>query len=312
MINNDDGKIRSRYDTLANWDNANPTLSKGEIGVAISGNDVKLKVGDGVTPWKTLPFISGGGGGSTVNVNWNDILGKPSTFTPSEHNHNDLYYTEAEIDTKLGNKQNALNTNQLNAVNSGITSAKVTQYDNYASNKQDMISDLETIRDGASKGATALQEHQDISGKADKATTLAGYGIENAYTKTEVDNSIKSFVITEDMVTVETDATKGVAPYSTSYGYTNITINDNVGVRLVEGALYTFVIDTKLVVVSANRNVRIRLGENGEWIPVMNSSNAILAGHTYFAKTQTRLFRFSTSQTVLFICLPMIILLMRI
>ena len=32
-----------------------------------------------------------------------------------------------------------------------------------------------------------LTEHQDISGKADKATTLAGYGIENAYTKTEVD-----------------------------------------------------------------------------------------------------------------------------
>jgi hypothetical protein len=32
-----------------------------------------------------------------------------------------------------------------------------------------------------------LTEHQDVSGKADKATTLAGYGIENAYTKTEVD-----------------------------------------------------------------------------------------------------------------------------
>lgn len=34
--------------------------------------------------------------------------------------------------------------------------------------KQDVITDLETIRDGAAKGATALQEHQDISGKQDQ------------------------------------------------------------------------------------------------------------------------------------------------
>ena len=33
-----------------------------------------------------------------------------------------------------------------------------------------------------------LTEHQDISGKANKSTTLAGYGITDAYTKTEADN----------------------------------------------------------------------------------------------------------------------------
>ena len=41
---------------------------------------------------------------------------------------------------------------------------------------------------------SALQTHQDISGKADKANTLAGYGITNAYTKTEVDTAIGSAV----------------------------------------------------------------------------------------------------------------------
>ena len=35
-----------------------------------------------------------------------------------------------------------------------------------------------------------LTEHQDISGKADKATTLAGYGITNAYTKAEIDGKL--------------------------------------------------------------------------------------------------------------------------
>lgn len=34
--------------------------------------------------------------------------------------------------------------------------------------KQDAIDDLDDIRDGASRGATAIQEHQDISGKVDK------------------------------------------------------------------------------------------------------------------------------------------------
>lgn len=45
--------------------------------------------------------------------------------------------------------------------------------DNVAKGKQDTISDLATIRDGASKGATALQKHQDISGKQDVITDLA-------------------------------------------------------------------------------------------------------------------------------------------
>lgn len=80
--------------------------------------------------------------------------------------------------------------------------------------KQDIISDLETIRSGAAKGGTALQNETDpvysadkptlalkkdipdISGKADKATTLAGYGIGDAYTKNEVDAAISSAITT--------------------------------------------------------------------------------------------------------------------
>ena len=37
-----------------------------------------------------------------------------------------------------------------------------------------------------------IHAHQDISHKADKATTLSGYGITNAYTKGEVDNIINN------------------------------------------------------------------------------------------------------------------------
>lgn len=35
-------------------------------------------------------------------VAWGNVTGKPSTFTPSSHNHDDRYYTETEINNKLG------------------------------------------------------------------------------------------------------------------------------------------------------------------------------------------------------------------
>ena len=43
-----------------------------------------------------------------------------------------------------------------------------TQVKKLISQKQDIITDLASIREGAAKGATALQSHQDISGKQDK------------------------------------------------------------------------------------------------------------------------------------------------
>jgi hypothetical protein len=49
-----------RRGTAAEWSNANPILAAGEIGVQLppngSGEPAKMKIGDGVTPWNTLPF----------------------------------------------------------------------------------------------------------------------------------------------------------------------------------------------------------------------------------------------------------------
>jgi hypothetical protein len=44
-----------------------------------------------------------GGEGSGVST-WEELEGKPSTFPPSTHNHDDLYFTEAEVATALGAK----------------------------------------------------------------------------------------------------------------------------------------------------------------------------------------------------------------
>lgn len=109
------------------------------------------------------------------------------------------------------------------------------------------------------------------------------------------------FVIHEDDCTITTDATKGVAPYSTSYGYTNVIVKASAGVEWVEGAWYTFIINTKLVVSGTYRNVRISLeGEkdaNGNqiWHPLMGYTTSIIAGSTYFVKNMTTMFQYKST-----------------
>jgi hypothetical protein len=100
------------------------------------------------------------------------------------------------------------------------------------------------------------------------------------------------YVITEDKVTVTTDSTKWVSPYSTSYWYTNIDISDSYGIEWIEWALYTFIVNTEMVVASAYRNVRVRIG-NWNYIPVMNTSG-ILAWSSYFTKANIRYFQYTT------------------
>lgn len=74
---------------------------------------------------------------------------------------------------------------------------------------EDQIPTVPTNVSEFNNDAGYLTEHQDISGKADKATTLAGYGIEDAYTKDEVNSAISAMThlstkIVETAPTVET------------------------------------------------------------------------------------------------------------
>lgn len=63
-------------------------------GAAVSGNTLTLTKKDN----STVVFTS------NENVDWANIDNKPATFAPSAHNHDDRYYTESEVDTKLAAK----------------------------------------------------------------------------------------------------------------------------------------------------------------------------------------------------------------
>ena len=79
------------------------------------------------------------------------------------------------VDLNLDSKQNVLNEMQIIAVNSGISADKVTKYDNYDSEK------------------------------ANKANTLAGYGITDAFTKDEISRKISSVYRYKGSVETKTD-----------------------------------------------------------------------------------------------------------
>ncbi|MEA4835379.1 MAG: hypothetical protein VB133_09605 [Anaeromusa sp.] len=53
------GEFNFRSDTLANWTAANPILGVGEPGFVTDTTPVRMKIGNGVTPWKSLPFVVG-------------------------------------------------------------------------------------------------------------------------------------------------------------------------------------------------------------------------------------------------------------
>lgn len=60
--------------------------------------------------------------GTAASVPWSGVTGKPSTYTPSSHTHDDRYYTESEINTKLGGKANSSHTHTKSEITDFPTS----------------------------------------------------------------------------------------------------------------------------------------------------------------------------------------------
>jgi hypothetical protein len=70
------------------------TLSMAEDGSMALPVEIVELAEDGSTFVRSSGLSNGGGG----SVTWDNVLDKPTTFTPSEHNHDDRYYTKTQID----------------------------------------------------------------------------------------------------------------------------------------------------------------------------------------------------------------------
>lgn len=87
-------KIQLRRGTAAEWSAANPVLAVGEL--ALETNTKSFKVGDGVTPWNTLPY--GGVQGPQGSVS--------GTFGQLQFNNGGAFGAAAGINTTTGSDLN--------------------------------------------------------------------------------------------------------------------------------------------------------------------------------------------------------------
>lgn len=103
------------------------------------------------------------------------------------------------INTEIENRDIAVAT-AVSAMEAAI-SAEAEARDTADATKQDIISDLDEIRSGAALGATAIQEHQDISGKADKAE-LASVATSGNYDDLDNKPSIPQVSLEDDVLVI--------------------------------------------------------------------------------------------------------------
>lgn len=153
-------------------------------------NDLKSKL-DGIQSGAQVnvkPDWSAGAGTPT------EILNKPSIPSKTSDLTNDSgFITTADIPEGAAASTTVPKMDGTAAVGTEMAFARgdhVHPSDTTKANKEDVYNKTETYSKTEIDEKGFLTEHQDISGKADKATTLEGYGITDAYTKTQTDAKI--------------------------------------------------------------------------------------------------------------------------
>ena len=216
-------KILLRNDTAAKWTSENPTLGKGEIGIEVDTK--KFKFGDGVTPWNSLPY----GSGADIDLataSKDGLLSKEdfskiqnieagaevNVIETVKRNGVALAVTNKAVDVTVPTKTSDITNDSgfitIDDVPEGAVASTTTPLmDGTASTgtevafaRGDHRHPTDTSRAAASD-LTALTTRvttietdttTGLPSKADKATSLAGYGITDAYTKTEIDGKLAS------------------------------------------------------------------------------------------------------------------------
>lgn len=79
-------------------------------------------------------------------VPWSGVSGKPSTYTPSSHTHDDRYYTESEVDSKLNGKASSSHTH---------TKSQITDFPSSMKNPNSLTISLNGTSQGAYDGSAA-------------------------------------------------------------------------------------------------------------------------------------------------------------
>jgi len=118
-------RIQIRRDISTKWSVNNPILLEGEIGYET--NTQFLKIGDGTTPWNTLPYWSGGITGAGLVTKKNNVTVQSPTYTLN-------FSSDFDVTSSAGNVANvdlsngALVSNLDAYLNGSIAATGVTAF----------------------------------------------------------------------------------------------------------------------------------------------------------------------------------------
>ena len=153
-------KVRLRYDSEANWKSKDPVLLSGEMAIS-SDKDGMHKVGNGTSKWSALSYVK-------ARLDKNDVTGALGYTPPtsntwrgiqnnltsdatdqslsaaqgkilkglvdgkaaSSHTHDDRYYTESEINSKLSGYSTTSHTHDLSAMINTLSTGTAAPTDN--------------------------------------------------------------------------------------------------------------------------------------------------------------------------------------
>lgn len=158
-------KLQIRRDLSTNWTSKNPILLSGELGFETNTN--KIKIGDGSSTWSALPYITDDYVLKTLKINGKaltsnlDLTPEDIEAAPAVHDHDDLYFTESEITSKLQGKVDVVSGKGLST--NDFTNDYKEQVDKNTNSRHDHSN--KTILDNTSASYTT-EEKTKLSGIA--------------------------------------------------------------------------------------------------------------------------------------------------
>ena len=172
--------------------------------------------------------------GSASSVPWSGVTGKPSSYTPSAHTHDDRYYTESEIDSKLAGKQGSLTATGSATKGMYIDSSGTAKAMTYSVNK-DVPSDAKFTDTVYTHPTTAGNKHIPSGGSSGQilrwsADGTAVWGADNNTTyspATQSANGLMSAADKKKLDGIATGANAYTHPNSgvTAGTYRSVTVN---------------------------------------------------------------------------------------
>ena len=107
----------------------------------------------------------------------------------------------------------------------------------------------------------------------------------------------KLVLLTDDMVDVTLSEKDNLDPYNHNYGYTNITVHEDIISELQVGTVLMPVVLNKMKVTPEYKNVRIRFGKDNAWTPVFGTDD-ILDGSEFFKPNIFSLYQYSVDENL--------------